>query len=68
MKVIDTSMGFTPLSGIMMGTRSGDIDPSIIPYIMKKEGLNVGEVIDELNNNSGIYGLSQYSGDMLRMR
>ena len=67
MKVIDTSMGFTPLSGIMMGTRSGDIDPSIIPYIMKKEGLNVGEVIDELNNNSGIYGLSQYSGDMLEI-
>ena len=67
MKVIDTSMGFTPLSGIMMGTRSGDIDPSIIPYIMKKEGLNVGEVIDELNNNSGIYGLGQYSGDMLEI-
>lgn len=64
MKVVDTSMGFTPLSGIMMGTRSGDIDPSIIPYIMKKEGLNVGEVLDELNNNSGVYGLSQYSGDM----
>ena len=39
-------MGFTPLSGIIMGTRSGDIDPSILPYVMERDGLNVGEAID----------------------
>jgi len=63
-KCIDTSMGFTPLAGIMMGTRSGDVDPSIIPYIMEKEGKNAGEVIDDLNKNSGVLGLSEYSNDM----
>ena len=42
-------MGFTPLAGIMMGTRSGDIDPSIIPFVMEKEGKNAGEIIDDLN-------------------
>ena len=64
MKCVDTSMGFTPLAGIMMGTRSGDIDPSIIPYIMEKEGLNASEVIDILNRKSGVLGLSEYSSDM----
>ena len=63
-KCIDTSMGFTPLAGIMMGTRSGDIDPSIIPYVMEKEGKNAGEVVDDLNKNSGVLGLSEYSNDM----
>ena len=63
-KCIDTSMGFTPLAGVMMGTRSGDIDPSIIPYVMEKEGKNVGEIIDDLNKNSGLVGLSEYSSDM----
>ena len=62
-KSIDTSMGFTPLAGIMMGTRSGDIDPSIIPYIMEKEGKNAGEVVDDLNNQSGLLGLSEISSD-----
>ena len=57
-KCIDTSMGFTPLAGIVMGTRSGDIDPSIIPYIMEKEGLNASEVVDALNKKSGYLGLS----------
>ncbi len=64
MKCVDTSMGFTPLAGIMMGTRSGDIDPSIIPYVMEKEGKNVGEIIEDLNKNSGVYGLSEYSHDL----
>ena len=64
MKCVDTSMGFTPLSGIMMGTRSGDVDPSIIPYIMEKEGKNASEVLDDLNKNSGLLGLSEYSSDM----
>ena len=64
MKCVDTSMGFTPLAGIMMGTRSGDVDPSIIPYIMEKEGKNASEVIDDLNKNSGVYGMSEYSHDL----
>ena len=61
---IDTSMGFTPLAGIMMGTRSGDIDPSIIPYVMEKEGKNAGEVVSDLNKLSGVLGLSEYSNDL----
>jgi len=64
MKCVDTSMGFTPLAGIMMGTRSGDVDPSIIPYVMEKEGKNASEVIEDLNKNSGVYGLSEYSHDL----
>ena len=63
-KCIDTSMGFTPLSGIIMGTRSGDIDPSILPYIMEKEGLNIGEAIENLNKQSGLIGMSEKSSDM----
>ena len=63
-KCIDTSMGFTPLAGIMMGTRSGDIDPSIIPYVMEQEGKNASEVIDDLNKRSGLFGMSEYSSDM----
>lgn len=63
-KCVDTSMGFTPLAGIMMGTRSGDIDPSIITYIMEQEGLNAKEVIDILNKKSGLLGLSEISSDM----
>ena len=63
-KCIDTSMGFTPLAGIMMGSRSGDIDSSIIPYVMEQEGKNAGEVIDDLNRHSGLLGLSEYSSDM----
>ena len=62
-KSIDTSMGFTPLAGIMMGTRSGDIDPSIIPFVMAKEGKNAGEIIDDLNKKSGFLGLSEKSSD-----
>ena len=63
-KCVDTSMGFTPLAGIMMGTRSGDIDPSIITYVMEQEGKNASEVLDDLNKNSGLIGMSQYSSDM----
>ena len=63
-KCVDTSMGFTPLAGIMMGTRSGDIDPSIITYIMEQEGLSAKEVIDDLNKKSGLLGLSEISSDM----
>lgn len=63
-KCVDTSMGFTPLAGIMMGTRSGDVDPSIVPYVMEQEGKNAGEVIDDLNRNSGLFGVSERSSDM----
>ena len=59
-KCIDTSMGFTPLSGIVMGTRSGDIDPYIPLHIMKTQGLSIDEVNNLLNKQSGEYGLSGY--------
>lgn len=64
MACVDTSMGFTPLSGLMMGSRSGDIDPSIIPYIMEVEGKSADEVIKELNKESGLLGISGESSDM----
>ncbi len=64
----DTSMGFTPLAGVMMGTRSGDIDPSIIPYIMEKEGLNAKEVVDMLNKKSGLLGVSRKYSDYRDIR
>jgi acetate kinase len=63
-KSIDTSMGFTPLEGLVMGTRSGDIDPAIVLYIMKKEGLNLQQANDLLNKKSGLKGLSGVSNDM----
>lgn len=62
-KCVDTTMGFTPLAGIMMGTRSGDIDPSIIPFIMQKEDKSVDEVINELNKKSGFLGVSGGASD-----
>ncbi|MCT6825971.1 MAG: acetate kinase [Bombilactobacillus mellifer] len=63
-QAIDTSMGFTPLAGIMMGTRSGDVDPSIIPYMMEKEQIkDVKEIIRVLNKESGLLGVSGISND-----
>lgn len=62
-KVLDTSMGLTPLAGVMMGTRCGDIDPSIVQYIMKKENLSVDQVFDTLNKKSGFLGISGLSND-----
>ncbi|MGB9779255.1 acetate kinase [Caldanaerobacter sp.] len=62
-KSIDTSMGFTPLEGLAMGTRSGSIDPSIVTFLMEKEGLTAHEVIDILNKKSGVYGISGISND-----
>ena len=61
---IDTSMGFTPLEGLLMGTRSGDIDVSIILYVMAKEGLNYSEANTLLNKHSGLQGISGVSSDM----
>lgn len=64
-KSIDTSMGFTPLAGITMGTRTGDIDASIIPYLMEKEGItDINEMINVFNKKSGLLGLSGVSSDM----
>lgn len=63
-KSVDTSMGFTPLEGLMMGTRSGDIDPAIIPFVMAKEELSLGEVDAMLNKHSGAMGVSGISSDM----
>ena len=61
---IDTSMGFTPLEGVMMNTRSGDMDPSIVEFICKKEGLTVSEVINKLNKKSGIFAINNGVSDM----
>ncbi|WP_195866591.1 acetate/propionate family kinase [Aerococcus sanguinicola] len=63
-KSVDTSMGFTPLAGITMGTRSGDVDPSLLQYIMEKEGLSMDEMITILNKKSGLLGISGVSSDM----
>ncbi len=57
-KCVDTSMGLTPLEGLIMGTRSGDLDPAIIEFIAQKENKNVSEVLNILNKKSGVYGLS----------
>ena len=62
-KSIDTSMGLTPLAGVAMGTRSGDIDPSIVEVISEKENMNVKEVLNVLNKKSGVLGLSEVSSD-----
>ena len=62
-KCMDTSMGFTPHAGIVMGTRSGDIDVSIIPYIMEKEGKSASEIMNDLNKKSGFLGISGVSSD-----
>lgn len=62
-KVFDTSMGFTPLEGLVMGTRSGDIDPAIVTYIRQKENLQPGVANDILNKKSGVLGVSGVSSD-----
>jgi acetate kinase len=62
-KVLDTSMGFTPLEGLVMGTRCGDIDPAIIDFISQKEDLTIREVNDILNKKSGVLGISGVSSD-----
>lgn len=63
-KSFDTSMGFTPLAGLMMATRAGDVDPSLIYYIQEREGLSNGEMLKILNNKSGLLGVSTLSSDM----
>ncbi|GMK46172.1 MULTISPECIES: acetate/propionate family kinase [Paenibacillus] len=63
-KSFDTSMGMTPLEGLMMGTRSGDLDPAIVPYVMNKEELTLSEVNSMLNKHSGMLAISGISSDM----
>ncbi|HAQ08866.1 MAG TPA: acetate kinase [Bacillus bacterium] len=63
-KSIDTSMGFTPLAGVTMGTRSGNIDPALIPYIMEKTNKDADEVLNVLNKESGMLGVSGFSSDL----
>lgn len=63
-KSLDTSMGMTPLEGLMMGTRSGDLDPAIVPYVMNKEELTLNEVNSMLNKHSGMLAVSGLSSDM----
>ena len=62
-KCIDTSMGFTPNAGIIMGSRSGDTDASLIPFVMKKTGMNISEIDNALNKKSGLLGISGVSSD-----
>jgi acetate kinase len=61
---VDTSMGFTPLEGLLMGTRSGDVDPSVLEYLCEKEGVSPQEVVSILNRQSGLLGISGLTADM----
>jgi acetate kinase len=61
---VDTTMGFTPLEGLVMGTRCGDIDPALVPYIMEREKLGAKEIDSIMNKNSGMLGLTETSNDM----
>ena len=63
-KSIDTSMGFTPLAGVLMGTRSGDVDPALLPFIANTEKLSVAELDSLLNKKSGLLGVSGISSDL----
>jgi acetate kinase len=63
-KSVMTSMGYTPLEGLAMGTRCGDLDPAIVPFLMDKEGLDVDEINRLLNKECGVLGLSELSSDM----
>ncbi len=67
-KVVDTSMGFTPLEGMMMGTRCGTIDPSIVTFLMQKEGWDFAQISDYLNKKCGLLGISGISSDMRDIR
>jgi len=62
-KCVDTSMGFTPLEGLIMGTRCGDIDAAILPFLMEKEGLDAKGLSDLMNKKSGVYGMTGISSD-----
>ena len=61
---LDTTMGFTPLDGLMMGTRSGSVDPGVLIYLMRMDGLNYQQIDKLLNQESGLLGVSGFSSDM----
>jgi acetate kinase len=61
---IDTSMGFSPMEGLIMGTRVGDLDPGVIPYLMRTQNLTIDQIDDMMNRNSGLLGISGVSSDM----
>ena len=63
-KSVDTSMGMTPLEGVIMGTRSGNVDPAVLQYIMNSENLSADQMLDILNKKSGLLGISGVSSDM----
>lgn len=67
-KSYDTSMGFTPVAGITMSSRSGDVDPSLLPFIMKKEDINIDQMMKILYHKSGLLGISGISPDMRNLR
>jgi len=67
-KSVDTSMGMTPLEGLVMGTRSGDLDPAVVSFIAEKEGLSAAEVERLLNSESGLLGLSGLTNDMRELQ
>lgn len=67
-KCIDTSMGFTPLEGLVMGTRSGDLDPAILEFVMDKEGIDIHQMLKILNKESGLLALSGETGDVRDLR
>ncbi len=63
-KCVDTTMGLTPLEGLVMGTRSGDLDPAVLEFVMKKENLSIDEMMTVLNKKSGLLGISGITGDI----
>jgi acetate kinase len=65
---VETSMGFTPLDGLMMGTRSGSFDPEIIPFLVRRKGYTIEEVEDLMNRRSGLMGISNYTSDVRNLR
>ncbi|MFH1655838.1 MAG: acetate kinase [Candidatus Omnitrophota bacterium] len=67
-KSVDTSMGFTPLEGLLMGTRSGDLDPAVVIYLQRRLNLSVQKIEDILNKRSGLQGISGISNDMRKLR
>ena len=67
-KCVDTSMGFTPLEGLVMGTRSGDIDPAVLEFIMERENMDIHEMLNTLNKKSGLLALSGKTGDIRDLR
>ncbi len=67
-KCVDTSMGFTPLEGLVMGTRSGDIDPAVLEFMMDRTGMDIHEMLNTLNKKSGLLALSGKTGDVRDLR